>query len=271
MGANYAEWDLGSIYSRDDVDRLQTIFAALTALADAGIAKELALKALLDVSRKNAPRCSNWLAQIAAVGRPSLNPPALHTALAKRNLAAAKFLAKHSLKREIAAIADGGLFLAASEDDSELLEIFMPHVNVNKANARGLTALMVAAARGSIRALNMLLPRSKREQRDNDGFNALMHAISRHNEDALVLLIHDASEKEITGQASGNSAIELANAVQSENIQFGLNPETARHFRPHEIIKARLEAIEISRVANKAMARVDDVNDESSQKKSVRI
>ncbi|WP_321868087.1 ankyrin repeat domain-containing protein [Paraburkholderia tropica] len=271
MSANYAEWDLGSIYRRDDVERLQTIFTALTALADVSVAKDLALKALLDVSRKNAPRCSNWLAQTAAAGRPSLNPPALHTALANRNLAAAKFLARHSLKREIAAIADGGLFLAASEDDSESLEIFIPHVNVNKANASGHTALMVAAAHGSMRALSMLLPRSKREQRDNDGFNALMHAISRHNEDALVLLLRDASEKEITGQASGNSAIELARDAQNKNIQFGLNPETARYFRPHEMVKARLEAIEISKVTNEAMARADGVDPESNSRKSRRV
>ncbi|WP_321865375.1 ankyrin repeat domain-containing protein [Paraburkholderia tropica] len=271
MSANYAEWDLGSIYRRDDVDRLQIIFTAITALADVGVAKDLALKTLLDVSRKNAPRCSNWLAQTAAAGRPSLNPPALHTALANRNLAAAKFLARHSLKREIAAIADGGLFLAASEDDSESLEIFIPHVNVNKANASGHTALMVAAAHGSVRALNALLPLSKREQRDNGGFNALMHAISRHNEDALIVLLRDASAKEITGQASGNSAIELARDAQNKNIQFGLNPETARHFRPHEMVKARLEAIEISQVSSEAMVRADDGASKNKPRKTLRV
>ena len=110
-----------------------------------------------------------------------------------------------------------GLRLAASEDEPELVEIFRPRANVNKTMADGTTALMAATTKGSA-ALRALLPHANREQRDKEGFNALMHAIRHCNEEALTLLLREASEKEINGKMKGGkSARELAEEVQKDD------------------------------------------------------
>ncbi|MFM0298718.1 ankyrin repeat domain-containing protein [Paraburkholderia sediminicola] len=252
----YTQWSLNSIYGRDDVDRLRRIFATLNQLAGETVVKEWALEALWDASEMNAPECSNWLAKIAAGERSRPNPPALHIAINNGEVSAAKFLARHSLKREIVAIADVGLQQAASEDDPELVEIFLPHANVNKAMDRGKTALMAASFRGSL-ALRALLPHANREQRDKEGFNALMHAIRHCNEEALALLIHDASEKEINGKIKGGmSARELAKAVQKDEwwLRLPVFIRPRRPFRPLDIMMPRIEFFEIGKAAELARA-----------------
>jgi hypothetical protein len=108
---------------------------------------------------------------------------------------------------------------------------------------RRLVVLMAPTAHVS-KALRALLPHAKREQRDRDGFNSLMHAVQNRNEEALALLLRDASEKEINARkAGGKSARELAEEVQKQGFGFGVPGVSERPFTPHDLIDARWEAI----------------------------
>lgn len=252
--ATYTQWGLTSIFDRDDMHRLERIFITLRQLVGEAFARELALKALWDASERNAPVCSNWLAKITAGKRPPLNPPALHTAIANQKASAAKYLARHSLKREINSVADAGLLLAASGNEPELIEVFRPRANVKKVMAGGGTALMAATAKGSA-SLSALLPLSDREQRDKNGFNALMHAIRHCNEEALALLLNEASDNEINGKAAGGkSARELAEEIQKEGHWIGRLGFSRRQFMPLNMMMARIEFFEISSAADAARA-----------------
>jgi hypothetical protein len=248
LTTTYTQWSLNSIYGRDDLNRLRRIFATLKQLTGEANAKELALKALCDAAKANAVECSNWLASFAASGRQPPNPPALHTAVEDKNALAARFLARHSLKRDIAAIADDGLRLAALADDAELVEIFRARADVNKALLDGTTPLMAATAKGSS-ALRALLPHSNREERDMNGRNALMRAILNRNEDAMTLLLREASEAEINAETvAGKSARELAEQVQADEQRSGRLGVSGHPFRPLDMMKPRIEFFELSKV-----------------------
>lgn len=242
------------MYRRDDVNRLRRIFITVKQLAGEDTAKEWALKALCDAAKANALECSDWLASFVASGRPAPNPPALHTAVENKNPLTARFLARHSLKRDIASIADDGLRLAASADDAELVEIFRPRADVNKALLDGTTPLMAATAKGSS-ALQALLPHANREERDMNGRNALMRAILNRNEDAMILLLRDASETEINAETvAGKSARELAEQVQADEQRFGRLGVSGRPFRPLDMMKPRIEFFELSKAAEAGRA-----------------
>ncbi|MEX3555906.1 MAG: ankyrin repeat domain-containing protein [Burkholderia gladioli] len=193
----------------------------------------------------------------------------MHTAICNGKASAAKFLSRQTLKRDINPVADAGLLLAASANDPELVEIFRPRANVNKAMAGGRTALMAATTKGSA-ALSALLPHANREQRDKEGFNALMYAIRNRNEEALALLLREASEKEILGKMKGGkSAREFAEEIQKKEWWSGLpGHSSARPFRPLDIMMVRIEFFEIGKAAT--AARASSIRPSSSQSREVR-
>lgn len=240
------DWWIVRIIERDDVERLECALLAMEDLLSIAARKKMAFTALLQSCNQKAPRCFDRLAEVAANARMSRSVPALHAAVQLQNESAAKHLAKHSRKNEIAAIAADGFLWAVHQNDLDLLDIFLPYVDVaNDTYDGGQTALMVAARLKGNDVFARLISCSNRELRDRHGFNALMHAIAGCNEKSLATLLCDASKMEITGKVAGGlSAIEFAERVQGPRIQFGLSPDV-KLFKPHDMVLARLNAIEI--------------------------
>ena len=238
----FPDWSLDSIYEADDVNRLRQVFQNVKQLAGESQAIELAFKSLYRTAvMGEARKCSGWLASIAVnYTSPSLNLPAIHVAVRDEKFYAVEYLLPHSPRNQIVGTSHEGLMCACRINLLEMIETVLPHCNVDRATDLGETALMAATTRGTA-ALRVLLPLANRAKRDREGLNALMHAIRHGNEEALALLLPDASDAEIhSKKAGGQSAWEFAKEVQ-EAIRQGLWwGVPSLKFRPLVMIEAEL-------------------------------